>query len=394
MTGLVRRRAVFFIGGYDPKTPAAFFERFGRELRRAETLWGFSTASAPIEGDAAARGVGTLRLETTCATDGWATEADVTFFSLDEIVLADFQRPFALRLWRYLAAFADFVASGVAWRFARHAWRFALYFLYPFAVLLACLLLGWLAGALAARPLGATGLLLGLPVAALALALAVRRWRIGHLMDLWSFSREHLRGRRPEAEALLHRYAAVIGERVARGRYDEVVLVGHSTGGMIMLEVAALFAALDRSAGRPDARITLLTLGSTALKAGYHPAARRFRERARHLVEDERIGWVEIQCLTDVINFYKTDPVREMGLRSSRAEPFPIVRTVKIKSMLQPDTYRRVRWRLFRLHYQYVFANTKPYWYDFFQVVCGPLFLEERARHLTVGSPVAEVAAP
>ncbi|MBB3952691.1 pimeloyl-ACP methyl ester carboxylesterase [Aureimonas jatrophae] len=382
---------MFFIGGYDPKTPDAFFERFRRDLSRSGELWNLVSSTQRADNEPA-RDIGTLAIRTTSADAGWETRTDFTFFSLDTIVLADFARPPPVRLWRYLVAFADFVASGTAGRFFIHAWRFGLYFLYPFAVVLACLLLGAVAAAGAWRWLGPFALALGVAVFALTLGLAGRRWSIAHLMDLWSFSRDHMREQRPEADALLHRFAEAIRDRVAEETYDEVLLVGHSTGGMIMLEVASLYAALD-TPSRPGTATLVLTLGSTALKAGYHPAAVRFRERVGRLAQDRRLGWVEVQCLTDVINFYKTDPLAEMGLRSNRTEPFPIVRTIKIRSMLQADTYRRVRRRLFRVHYQYVFANTKPYWYDFFQIVCGPVPLTERAQHALVGSPAARVTA-
>ncbi|WP_062015400.1 alpha/beta fold hydrolase [Aureimonas sp. AU4] len=393
MAETVRKRAVFFIGGYDPKTPDAFFERFQRELSRSDKLWNLASTTERVDGDAL-REAGTLAIRTTPADGSWETRTDFTFFSLDGIVLADFARPLPLRLWRYLVAFADFVASGTAGRFFAHAWRFGLYFLYPFAVIAACALLGGLAAAVASRWLGLFGLAPGLLVFALALDLAGRRWSIAHLMDLWSFSREHMRGQRPEAEALMRRFSGVIRDRVAAERYDEVLLVGHSTGGMIMLEVAALYSELAGKSPQGPENVVVLTLGSTALKAGYHPAARRFRERVRRLIEDRRLAWVEIQCLTDVINFYKTDPVAEMGLGSNRTEPFPIVRTIKIRSMLQADTYRRIRRRLFRVHYQYVFANTKPYWYDFFQIVCGPVPLVERTERALVGSPSVPALAP
>ena len=34
--GIVKNRCVFFIGGYDPKTPSEFFDRMAKELRRFE----------------------------------------------------------------------------------------------------------------------------------------------------------------------------------------------------------------------------------------------------------------------------------------------------------------------------------------------------------------------
>ena len=41
--------------------------------------------------------------------------------------------------------------------------------------------------------------------------------------------------------------------------------------------------------------------------------------------------------------------------------------------MLQPATFARYRYNLFRVHYQWVMANDKPAPYDYFLMVCGPI---------------------
>jgi hypothetical protein len=106
----------------------------------------------------------------------------------------------------------------------------------------------------------------------------------------------------------------------------------------------------------------------------------------RQLIAEPHLRWVEVQCLTDPINFYKTDPVREMKLDQQTRSEFPLIRTVRIKDMLQPDSYRRIKRNFFRVHYQYIFGNTKAYWYDFFQICCGPNTLNKRAREHLLGN--------
>ena len=56
---------------------------------------------------------------------------------------------------------------------------------------------------------------------------------------------------------------------------------------------------------------------------------------------------------------------------------------VRIRDMLQPEIYRRIRRSFFRVHYQYIFGNTKPYWYDFFQICCAPTPLLARAEQVS-----------
>ncbi|WP_343315701.1 lipase [Brucella sp. BE17] len=384
MNQSVQRRAVFFIGGYDPKTPEAFFSRLSKEISRFDTVWSTKSVVLPVK-ENPDNNIGCALIETDCESEGWKTTTDFNFLALDSIVLSDFSRPLAVRLGKYLLAFGDFIVSGPAFQFFAHAWRFGLYFLYPFLTLVLFALASIGVGRLLSPWLGLFSPLVGLGVFALALAVLGKKWPINHLMDLWSFSLNFMRGRRPDAEALMQHFAQTIVRRVGEGRYDEVILIGHSTGGMLMLDVAARCIALDGAFSTRASNVSVLTLGSTALKAGYHPAAQNFRDGVQRLTDDGRFEWVEIQCLTDVINFYKTDPVAEMKLQRAKGRDFPIVRTVRIRDMLQPETYKRVKRNLFRVHYQYVFGNTKRYWYDFFQVCCGPISLVDRAKNQIMG---------
>ena len=227
--------------------------------------------------------------------------------------------------------------------------------------------------------------LVGISVFGAALWTLGKRWSVAHLMDLWSFSLDFIRGRRPDADALLQRFAEEIVASVHAGSYDEVILIGHSTGGMLMIDTAARCCSIESAFPDLAGKVVLLTLGSTALKAGLHPAGRHFREAVQHLADNGRLNWVEIQCLTDAINFYKTNPVSDIGLKPKPGGAIPIVRTVKVRDMLQPDTYARIKRNLFRVHYQYVFANTKRYWYDFFQICCGPIYLSTIINDATAG---------
>lgn len=379
----IARRGVFFIGGYDPKTPDAFFDRLTREIARFEKTWNVSAESSPI--DVSADGeVGRMTIRTSAPE--WAVETDFNFFVLDKIVLGDFARPLPVRLWKYLVTFADYVASGTFFRMAGASWRFSLYFLYPFTLLVLFAVAAWLAAgwmeAGGFLPGGAlVQILAGLVLFFLLLATLGKRWPVTHLMDLWSFSRNYLRGKRPDAGAFLARCGKTVASEADRRGFDEILLVGHSTGGALILDIAAEALNANPALTARGAKVCVLTLGSTALKVGLHPAGAAFRRKVQTLIDDGRLDWLEVQCLTDVINFYKCDPVAEMGLEARPAgQAFPMIWQVRVRDMLDPAVYKRVKRNFFRVHYQYIFGNTKRYFYDFFMICCGPLPLRTRAE--------------
>lgn len=389
----VLKRAVFFIGGYEPKTPSAFFGQLLKQISRFDALWHYRSDISRVDVTKDDE-IGVATISSHAVAENWSTSTDFNFLSLDKIVLRDFDRPMPMRLFYYIRAFADFLISGAAFQFFNKAWRFGLYFLYPFLMLTIFSLVGYSVGQLTLQWFGPASGLVGVAMFVLALSVVGERWSTNHLMDLWSFSLDFIRGRRTDADELLQRFAETVVARTKAESYDEVVLIGHSTGGLLMIDVAARCLSIDNKFSGSARKVVLLTLGSTALKAGYHPAGKNFRKAVEQLIKDDKLAWVEIQCLTDPINFYKTNPVTEMGLEPKPDRDFPIVQTIKIREMLQRETYARVKRNLFRVHYQYVRANTKPYWYDFFQICCGPTFLSARVEsHIVGGLPTKEATS-
>ncbi len=394
---MVKRRCVFFIGGYDPKTPEAFFDRLAREMRRFEATW---NATGAIEKQPAETGEVGSAVVTASQDENWHVTTDFHFLTLDSVVARDFARPLPVRLLKYLVAFLDYVLTGTALRMFLQSWRFGLYFLYPFVVTLAFFLVALAAISLvlrsAAMDLRGLGLLLALLATFPLLATLGRRWSIPHLMDLWSFSLNYLRGRRPDADALMEHFAATVVERVAAKPFDEILLIGHSTGGGLILDVAARSLRINPDLARSNAEVSILTLGSTALKLGMHPAARDYRRGVQSLVDEPNLKWVEYQCMIDVINFYRSDPVRGMKLKarpSTEGGAFPIVRTIHMKSCLDAATYKRIRRNFFRIHYQFIFGNTQRYFYDFFMICFGPLPLSRTARSTNLEALLAQEPA-
>jgi hypothetical protein len=367
----VSRRAVFLVGGYERNDAAGFFRRIGRELDRFRTCWSVeATLGTPA---AASDAVATTATADYRGPDG-VCRSEITFLSFDDIVKHDGVRPFAVRLLAYLVAFVDYVFSGTMLRFFATNWRFALYFLYPFVMLAFFAWLGTavyrLAGLL---PLPGGPVLPALVGAAVAYAVGRfigRRYFVFHLMDLWSFSREHLHCRRPEMDARIDAWAGLIEDRVSAAAYDEVLLVGHSTGGALILDVAHQLAERLVREGRP-VNFKLVTVGSTSLKVALHPAARRARGRLQALARHAEIHWTEFQALTDIINFYKCDPYARAGLTHQRTDTFPRQFQVRIREMLERDAYKRVKKNFFRVHYQFISANSRRYFYDFFMICCG-----------------------
>ncbi len=367
----VKSRAVFFIGGYDPKSPEAFYDRLDKEAGRYEVL-----RDVEVDGGATKANKATTKRVFETNHDNTIVKTEFNFVSLDDIVLKDFDQTFLIRLWRYLKTFTDYIVSGTGFAFIKHAWRFSLYFFYPFIMLL----IGTLVSISLAGMIWNSGVSLSwlmAPVIFLAtfsafIQMVAKRYFVLHLMDLWSFSRDFIYRSRTDIDDKLQSVGAAISHAANSGKHDEIVLVGHSTGGALILD-ATYRATLSL---KPEATpISLLTVGSTALKIGLHPKASWFREQIQTLNDEPLVNWFEYQCRTDLINFFRTQPSHLMGFTDATK---PVVRDIRIKQMIDEKTYKRIKRNFFRVHYQFVFGNTKPYHYDFPDICFGPTVLNNR----------------
>jgi hypothetical protein len=367
-------RLVFHFGGYDPVSPMNTYSRFVRELKRFRQTWSVtSSASAPL--------FATDRAKWRIVSNGpnWRVETDHQLFRWDDIMAGYAHRPVWWRLPMGLLAFADFVAGGALGGYARTNWRYALFFLYPYLLLLMMVLASCYAGELAACTSGsvAIGIAAGV-LAFIAFYLGPGRWAyLPIAFDDWIFSRSYIRHSDPELERRLDAVADEIISAAGARSVDEILLFGHSLGAV--LAVDALDRALRREPdfGSRGPRLALVTAGSSILKIGLHRAAGRLRDSLARVSRSPGVFWVDYQALTDVMNFYKTDPVRECGLEPTGR---PIIRMVRISHMLEPESYRRVRRNLYRLHCQFVSGNECRAAYDYFMLVCGPLPAEQQAR--------------
>jgi hypothetical protein len=394
----IAKRLVFLLTGYEPLSPEKQHHRFVREIARFETTWGVKAKVSDGEGFEGP--LPRWQVETTAPN--WQVSTDVHVLDWHDIVKEDFRRSTPSRIIGGLVAMFDFLLTGTLFRYIRYNFRYGLFFLFPLVLLGLLLAAGIYSGlwyAEKASPAPLVGAPVGFTVTWVLYRVIRDRLYLDYILDDWIFARDMIRGRRQELDDRLNTFAAAVADTIAASNVDEIVLSGHSLGAPMMLQVLARAIERAQAAGRPlqapakadgtpARRLGLMTTGSSILKIGLHPAAKTFREDARRVADDPNIFWVEYQALVDVINFYKCNPITCMGVKAERP---PEVRTARIRNMLKEDTYRRYRVNFFRLHRQFAMGNERPYHYDYFMILCGPVPLETRVFQPDVA--LAEVGA-
>jgi pimeloyl-ACP methyl ester carboxylesterase len=198
-----------------------------------------------------------------------------------------------------------------------------------------------------------------------------RSWRVHHALDGWIFACDYIHNRRNDINGRLDVFANVILAHAREADVDEIVLVGHSLGATLAVDLINRALTIDPELGRRGPAVCMLTVGATIPKFTLHPAASRLRRAAARIAAEPSIAWAEFQARVDVISFYMCNPAT-LARTDEQLSSKPVIRHVQIDQMLTPASYAHNRRRYVRLHYQPVMANEKRAPYDYFMMACGP----------------------
>src|SRR5207302_3559512 len=170
-----------------------------------------------------------------------------------------------LRLLDAARVYFDFIATGTMFRYIAANQRYAIFFLSPIFAVALFAAAGWFAARLSTGVIGLEGV--GAVVVGLVVSIAVflglmrwpgRRWRVEQLLDDWICAHDYLHGRRPDIDARLERFAETLLARARDAAVDEIVVVGHSLGAMLVLDVLVRALARDADFGRRGVTICVL----------------------------------------------------------------------------------------------------------------------------------------
>lgn len=384
----VRHRRVFYIPGYDPFPPRRYRELYRKESTAQAAISGYDIAMKPgLDGDGFGWRVGSM-------IDGQPAQAEIEVLVWSDIV-QNSRPPSVLATYRDLCVTAwIYVSTGALFRLARLRKGPVIAALYPVVALLAqaglAFGLGWsiyrIASEMALELFGTAsgyfvsifGAIIGLLVAGLAL-----RWFKEHdgkffayyLMHDFAYSASERGAYPPELEKRLAEFRLKIAEAL-KSEVDEVLVVGHSSGAHLAVSVLAdLMQEGDISDDSPA--IGFLSLGHVVPMITFLPNAWRLRRDLRSVSLDPRVTWVDVTAPGDGCCFALCDPVAVSG-QATQSKRGPLVFSAAFTQSLSRKQWKSLRWRFFRLHFQYLCAFDRPKDYDYFRITAGPLRLADR----------------
>jgi pimeloyl-ACP methyl ester carboxylesterase len=383
---LITRRSVIYVSGYDPQGPEGYYSLFGSQLKRACALWHTKFILGPLAIESADIASWTI----TMGGPNWQVITRYDFIRQENFINDNCAEPIIQQIFRAVRWMLNDLATGTTFRVFRANWQFGMHHLVLQLLLLswiaASVAAGVLAGYIAGHNLGmARSIEIGISVAiAFTIFMALRplanRWLVIRVNNHWPYLREFGRGQASCFDRPIEIGAARLKDLVNSNDADEVVIIGHSGGAPLAQCMLARALELDHDLGLRGPRIVVLAIGSITPAVAFHPRALKMREIIRRLAVEPSITWIECQSRKDALNFWGFDPVSGVGIELGPERCNPLVWQLRFRDMLSPEFYRKLRWKLFRLHFQYIMANHVRAPYDYFMLIGGPVPIIEWAK--------------
>ena len=372
----VRTRRVFYIPGYDPFHPRRYRELYRKESAAQGAISGYQLSLSPRTTE------GPYGWHVDSQIDGVETQTDFEVLVWSDIVRGSMEQGIIATYGLLVRTAWTYISTGALFRLMRLRKGPVIAALYPVLFLLVQLLVALLAGYGLYRALG-----LVLPWWAALVGFAVvpallhwfkardNKFFAYYLMHDYAYSASTKGSNPPELEARMAEFATQIGEAL-QSDVDEVLVVGHSSGAHLAVSVISDILR-GGSMVKDGPSLSFLSLGQVVPMVSFLPNANRLRGDLHFLSQQENLFWLDVTAPGDGCAFALCDPIHVTGV-APEVKRWPLVISAAFTQTLSPARWTELRWRFFRLHFQYLCAFDRPGDYDYFQITAGPKRLSDR----------------
>lgn len=380
----VTRRRVFYIPGYDPIHPRRYRELYRKEGAAQAVISGYEIGITPK------RKSETFGWRANATIEGVNVTADIDVLIWSDIVRDSMSNSIPGTYLQLVRTAWIYITTGALRRLMWLRKGPVIAALYPIGMLLVqlvlAILLGWgvWSGINAVLPpyLGLVKQLIAFAEALMVFGWVMRWFKSKdgkvfayYLMHDYGFSAQWRGANPPALETRMTAFGEVIAAAFDQD-VDEVLVVGHSSGAHLAVSILADVLRAERLPQRGP-KLAFLSLGQVVPMMSFLPEAKRLRRDLVYLSTQDQLTWVDVTAPGDGCAFALCDPVA-VSCIAPQAKRWPLVISAAFTQTLKPETWKALRWRFFRLHFQYLCAFDNPGDYDYFQITCGPQTLAAR----------------
>jgi hypothetical protein len=392
----VKHRRVFYIPGYDPIHPRRYRELYRKESAAQAEISGYNVDLKPKKVG------GNYGWHVNAQIDDADVAVDVEVLVWSDIVRGSMKTSILATYVQLIRTAWVYITTGALWRLMKLRKGPVIAALYPVGMLLAqlgtAIFAAWVMVQILAFGFGQVEqrvwpdqlntplmwpVIVVMGLSAAGTFAGVLRWfkkKDGtffayYLMHDYAYSAATRGANPPDLEARMTEFRMAIAKAL-REDVDEVLVVGHSSGAHLGVSV---LADLIRNNDMPDAgaKLAFLSLGQVVPMVSFLPDAHRLRADLRYLSARDELTWIDVTAPGDGCAFALCDPVAVTGV-APNGKKWPLVFSAAFTQTLSPARWKELRWRFFRLHFQYLCAFDRPKDYDYFKITAGPMTLGAR----------------
>ena len=352
----IRRRRVFYIPGYDPIHPRRYRELYRKEGADQAAISGYEIVLKPMKRQ------GSYGWQVAAEIAGQSVHAEFEVLVWSDIVRQSMSNSIPATYSQLVRTAWEYISTGALWRLMRLRKGPVLAALYPVGALI---LLGGLALLIWWATAKVAGVLLGTSLIAQGLGLALgvlpawalldwikrkdRQFFVFYLMHDYAYSARWKGRNPPELEARMAEFQNRIAEALGED-WDEVLVVGHSSGAHLAVSV---LADLIRAGRMPSfgPQLAFLSLGQVVPMVNFLRDAWRLRAELAFLSATDALTWIDVTAPGDGCAFALCDPVGVSGVAPANKR-WPLVVSAAFMQTLSAEKWKALRWRFFRLHFQ------------------------------------------
>ena len=381
----VRKRAVFYLSGYDPRGARHYHELYRNESAKQGELAGYASKVGARRRTCK----NVVAWDITFQKDG-AEEVETQYHFLDySEVIRKSWRSFELGLYKemlvsYLGIgriYWDQWKAGNLRPCWKYSWPITLAATLPFFIILILLMISLLLGWLVYAVVPASEVIRG-SAAVLTFILAVLYGRVldKKLNQYWLLRSLSFIGFEKYmgvdgAGDLWDDFADVVYQATQHDQFDEVLLVGHSVGSVIGVEI--LGRLLEKHPDLVAGKLSFMTVGGIVQFPAGDPKSKSFQKKVVDLCSQSKIDWVDLGARTDGACFSCVHPFSVMSEQAHKEVPdLPRLFPVKFFESFSAQGYKELKKDRRNFHFQYLQASELGCGFDYFLYVSGGQRLE------------------
>jgi len=374
----VKRRAVCYFSGYDPRGA-----RYYHSLFKAESAKQAELAGVEIETGKRKKVSTHVNRWDVCWEGVDEAQTDYFVWSYDDIIKNNWARTDFEIIVDFCKGYWELITSGLAWKGWKINWPTMVTLSYPVVMIsLQLLLIATIVGLTQwLSPLAWwLNLLAVIPAVPLALRLGrycdskCNHYWIVRTMKFWALQRYRTD---ENFDSRIAEFSAELSKLDQSGDYDEIIVVGHSLGTVMCTELMAQALRDDSELGTRGAEVNMITLGGTLPFVAYMPKNHGFRSALEEVIHATRIDWLDFAARVDGPSFYMMHPMSTVRGWDGHGA-LPRLEPARFFKCFTPEGYERIKADRLDLHFQYIMATELNDEYDYFRMVAGTYFLRDR----------------